>query len=293
MILRTRNFSGETLVFVLPAILLLVLLLYLPAVLGFYYSLHELEGMVPGSYSGLSNYQAVIGAPEFIDVAKRTLVYIVGAVSLTLVAATGIALAVNTLTGPLATAVQIGVILPWAVSSVVGALMFRWVYVSDIGLFAYAIESLGLGPYRPLAGPVSGMLTLIASACWKKLGFAVIMILAGIKSIPADYHDAARADGATPWQAFREVTLPLLAGPLIICSVVLAIADLNTVELPLIVTNGGPVESTTILPLSIYSLAFSQFDFQGAITLAVFMFAVNVVLVASYVSITQRRATHA
>jgi len=285
----TGSGSLTGLLFVLPAILLLVILLYGPAAMSIFNSLHTLKGVTPDRFVGLDNYARLLANPTLPSVVWTTTVFVILATVLTVALATLIALAADSLPATPARIAQIGIILPWAISAVVGALLFRWFYISDLGLFRHALAALGFGNVDPLMNPTTAMAALVASAAWKKLGFAVILILAGLKAIPRDLYEAAHVDGASGFQVFRLVTLPMLAGPLLICTVVLAIADLNSVELPLVVTGGGPLGSTTTVALAIYSMAFSQYDIQGALTLAVLTFLINIVLVAVYVRIVRRR----
>lgn len=280
---RRRWTDVHGLLYVLPSVLLLVVLLYGPAVAGFYQSLFRIGGAHRGEFVGLDVYARVVSEPGFGAIVATSAIFVAGSVVCTLVLGLLIALYINRLDEATARTLQIGVIIPWAISSVVGALLFRWFYMSDLGVFREVLRRLGFAMADPMASQTGAMALLIASAVWKKLGFAVILLLSGLKAIPRDLYEAARIDGARSFQTVREVTLPLLAGPILICSVILGIADLNTVELPLIVTGGGPLDATTTVALSIYQKAFSQYDLQRAITLAIITFAVNIVLVSLYV----------
>ncbi|MFC0216849.1 ABC-type sugar transport system permease subunit [Pseudochelatococcus lubricantis] len=278
-----RRRTDYGMLYVAPTVLLLILLLYGPAVSGFWQSLFRLDGADAGAFVGLDVYGKVLAEPGFGKVVLSTTLFVVGSVIGTVGLGLAIALYVNSLEEATARILQIGVIIPWAISSVVGALLFRWFYMSDLGLFQGMLRGFGLPAFDPMSTQAGAMTALILSAVWKKLGFAVILLLSGLKAIPHDYYEAARIDGAGAFARFREITVPMLTGPLLISSVVLGIADLNTVELPLIVTGGGPLDSTTTVALSIYQKAFSQYDLQRAITLAIITFLVNIVLVGLYV----------
>ena len=117
----------------------------------------------------------------------------------------------------------------------------------------------------------------------------MIILLAGLKSIPKDYFEAAAVDGASPWQSFRFVTIPQLKTPLLVTSVILTLSNLNNVETPLIVTGGGPAGATNILPLDVYTRAFASFDYNTAIAMAIGMFLANIVLVVAYVRLAKWR----
>jgi ABC-type sugar transport system permease subunit len=282
-----RRWNLHGLIYVMPSVVLLIVLLYGPAVLGLYQSFFDFGGTRSGAFVGLANYQAVLGERGFGQVVWQTTLFVVGSVMCTVVIGLGIAMLIDRQKESVARFLQIGVILPWAISSVVGALLFRWFYMSDLGVFREVFRRLDFIIGDAASSPTGAMIVLIASAAWKKLGFAVILLLSGLKAIPQDYFEAARVDGASAFQRFREITLPLLLGPILICSVVLGISDLNTVELPLIVTGGGPLDSTTTVALSIYKKAFSQYDLQRALTLAVITFIVNIGLVCLYVRSVQ------
>lgn len=274
--------------FTLPAILLLVLVLYVPVVVGFYESLHNIRGAVPEEFVGLRNYRLVFTDPALSQMVWRTITFVIAATAGTVVVAMLIAIAVDDLPSRLSNVAQIGIIIPWAISSIVGAALFRWFYVSDLGFFRYGLSLINVD-FEPLMNPATAMAALIGSAVWKKTGFAVVLLLSGLKAIPSELYEAARVDGATRFQSFTRITLPLMKGQIVIVAIVLAISNFNEVELPLVVTGGGPLDATRTLALTIYSWAFSYFDFDAAVTLAIVAFVVNAVLVGLYVAYTQSR----
>jgi ABC-type sugar transport system permease subunit len=131
---------------------------------------------------------------------------------------------------------------------------------------------------------------LVAVSVWKRIGYAVLVLLAGLKSIPDDYDEAARIDGANNWQIFRMITLPLLKTPLLLIAIVLTLSTFNTVETPLVMTGGGPGDATRILAMDIYERAFTNYDLGSATSLAIVMFAGNILLVMSYVRLARWQA---
>ena len=201
------------------------------------------------------------------------------AASVALAVAVALALAcwIDRLRGRLAVAVQLLAILPWIISAVVATLLFRWVFVHDLGLGFAALRAVGGHAVAAAEHPVGAMTLLIVVSAWKRVGYAVIVLLAGLKGIPGELSEAARIDGAGPWQLFASVTLPLLRGPLILVTIVLTLSNLNTVETPLVLTGGGPAGATRVLPIEIYERAFVNFDLAGATTLALAAFALNLV----------------
>jgi ABC-type sugar transport system permease subunit len=273
--------------YILPSVALLGALLISPVVYALWFSLHRVEYGAATDFVGLANYAMLLDDPHLAPMLGRTALFTVASVALAVTAALALACWIDGLRGRLAFIVQLVAILPWIISAVVATLLFRWVFVHDSGLGFAAARALGLHPTQPLNTPTGAMSLLILVSAWKRIGYAVIVLLAGLKSIPGDLTEAARIDGAGPWQIFRQITLPLLRGPMILVIIVLTLSNLNTVETPLVLTGGGPAGATTVLPLAIYNRAFVDFDIGGATTLALAAFALNLVLVLGYVRLAR------
>jgi multiple sugar transport system permease protein len=265
-----------------PAFALMALVLLSPMVYGFIYTLYRIEYAAPTEFIGLANYLHLLEEPALGATVARSAVYAAFAVALTVAISLGLALIIHRLRPRAAFILQIVVIVPWIISTVVAALLFRWVFVNDIGLAAH-------GEFHQLATSTGAMALLIAVSVWKRIGYAMIVLLAGLKAIPAELEEAARVDGARQHQVFCFVTLPLLKTPLLLVTIVLTLSNLNTVETPLVMTGGGPGTATRILPIEVYELAFAHYDFGSAATLAVLMFVGNVLLVLSYVRLVRWR----
>lgn len=275
--------------YVAPALGLMFAILYFPSLYGFYYSLFDVQFLLPTDFIGLANYAALLDDPEIPRIIVRTALFTVCAVIATVSVALLVATWIHNLTGWLGVFVQIGVIIPWVISHVVQALLFRWVFVNEIGLGVYLLEALGFGGFTPLGSSGGAMALLIVFATWRALGFAVVILLAGLKAIPKDYYEAAGVDGASAWQAFRYITVPQLKTPMLIVIVILTLSNLNNVEPPLIVTGGGPAGATNIMPLDLYMRAFASFDFNSSVAMAIGMFLANIALVLFYVRLAKWR----
>lgn len=283
---RSTRRDWMALLYVAPVMLVLLVVLILPAAFAIYYSLLKLQSVRPVGFAGLDNYRRVLSDPEMVEVIVRTLGFAVVTVALTLLVALVVAVFLDRLTTGRATAVQILVVLPWVISTIVGALLFRWFFVADISPGVYLASLIGVH-VKPLTDPTLSMLTLVLVALWRTLGFAVLILLAGIKAIPAEYYESATVDGANAGQQLRLITLPMLKTPLVITTVVLTMSNLNNVEAPLVTTGGGPGDATQILPLSIYQQAFTHFDFSGGVALASVALVLNVGLVFAYLRLAR------
>ena len=279
--------STPTAAYILPSLAVLGLVLISPVLYAVWFSLHDIDYGAPMDFVGVANYAALLNDRALPPMFARSAVFAAGSVTLGVVVALALACWIDGLSGRLAFVAQLLAILPWIISAVVATLLFRWVFVHDLGLGFAVARGVGLHPVQPLDTPRGAMTMLILVAAWKRVGYGVIVLLAGLKSIPGELHEAARIDGARPWQVFTRVTLPLVRGPLVLVTIVLTLSTLNTVETPLLLTGGGPAGATRVLPEEIYERAFVNFDIGGATTLALVALVFNLLLVLSYVRLAR------
>jgi multiple sugar transport system permease protein len=283
-------YSRTPFVFFAPTFALLGFVLLSPVVYAFWFSLFRIEYGAPTDFAGLRNFERLLEDSALVATFGRTALHTGASVVLTIAVALALAVWINRLRGSAAFVVQTIVIVPWIISTVVATLLFRWVFVSDIGIASYLLSHVvgSVGDMLTTSSGAMGLLILVS--VWKRIGYAVIVLLAGLKSIPSELEEAARIDGATSWQVFRLITLPLLKTPLLLTAVVLTLSNINTVETPLILTGGGPRDATRVLAIDVYERAFAIFDLGSATALALVMFAGNILLVLAYVRLSRWRA---
>src|SRR5690625_3083253 len=236
------NSASRGYLYVAPALIVLLIVMMIRAVFALVYSVLDLQSARPVGFAGVENYRSIFSNPELLWVLARTVVFTVASVIITLGLALGISVFLDKLTAGKAAFMQVLIVLPWIVSTIVGALLIRWLFVSDISPGVYLMRLVGIKE-SPLTNPTLAMITLIGVAVWRTLGFAVLLLLAGIKAVPGEYYEAAKVDGATTRQSFWKITLLLIKTPLVITTVILTMSNLNTVEAPL-VTTGGDRKST-------------------------------------------------
>ncbi|MCC7281252.1 MAG: sugar ABC transporter permease [Acetobacteraceae bacterium] len=280
----------STFSFIAPAFALLALVLFAPVLYGTWFSLQEIRYGTPSGSAGLANYARLFEEPELAATLARTVLHTSASVILTIIVSLALSVWINQMRPTAAFVVQTVVIIPWIISTVVAALLFRWVFLNDIGLAASALRALGIPDVQILASPAGSMAILIAVSVWKRIGYAVIILLSGLKGIPDDYLEAARIDGANGWHIFRRISLPLLKTPLLLVAIVLTLSNINTVETPLVTTGGGPGDATRVLAIEVYERAFTIFDLGGATALALLMFGANILLVIAYVRLSGWKA---
>lgn len=275
---------------VAPAFILTGFVLFSPVVYAIWFSLHDIRYGAVGPFDGGANYFRLLQDYTLPGTMLRTVIHTGASVVITVAIALAISVGIDRMKPRAAMIAKMIVILPWITSAVVATLLFRWVFINDIGVASYTVGSMVGGEFTPMTNSTGAMGLLIFVSVWKRLGYAVIVLLAGLKSIPNECIEAAHVDGATPWQVFRLVTLPLLKTPMLLVVVVLMLANINTVETPLVLTGGGPNDATRILALEVYERAFAIFDLGSATALALVMFGANIFMVLAYVRLTGWKA---
>jgi len=270
------------LLLVAPAAVLLLLVLLLPTLFAFGYSLLDITYAKIVGFAGLDNWEHAVFVRSTWTLLGRTAVFVVGTVVLTIGLAFPIAMWLDKLTRRRALAMQIIVILPWVLSTVVAALLFRWTWLETLGIGAWIQQSLTGSSSSPLLTRTGAMASLILIYTWRTLGFAVLLILAGLKGLDAELYEAAKVDGANALERFRYITIPMLRTTMTIVVIVLVVSSFNNAEVPYVVTGGGPGGATTTIALKIYTTAFTDLNFGSAAALAAAAMVLNVALVVAY-----------
>lgn len=262
----------------LPAVLLEAALVLAPLVVGAWYSLHQVRFFQIRRYVGWDNYARVLEAPEVLNSLWVTAVFSFFALLLTFTLGFALALWLER-DGRTATAMRAVVLIPYMIAMLVGSMLLKWLFSQEAGLSVLVLGPLGFGNASILAEPGTAMAALVFNAMWRDCAFAMIMLLAGLKAIPPSLHLAARVDGAGTWMRFRRITLPLMRIPILITLVRLLVHFINILTFPLILTGGGPGNTTEAVVLKIFRLGFSDHVLGPANALALIVFVGNMVLV--------------
>lgn len=206
---------------------------------------------------GLDNYIAVLTDPVFHRAALNTAIFVLFGVPLTMALGLAVAVGVNTGIARLRTIFRVGYYMPVVTSIVAIAVVWRMLLGTEAGLVNGVLSIFGISGPGWLTDPALALGSLIAMATWRNLGFAMIIFLAGLQTIPQSLYEAAEVDGAGPWQRFRSITFPLLRPTMLFVSVITGIGYLQFFEEPFVMTQGGPLNST----LSVAYHAFNNFSF--------------------------------
>jgi len=183
-------------------------------------------------------------------------------------------------------------ILPWALPTVVNAILWRLIYNPEYGALNSALYQLGLiDAYRSWLGqPQSAMLAMVVADVWKNFPLVGLISLAALQSVPRETFAAATVDGAGAWARFRHVTLPYLAGPLMIAIVLRTIEAFKVFDIIWVMTRGGPANTTRTLSILVYQEAFSFQRAGSGASLALIVTLFVTLLAATYVAIMRRTA---
>lgn len=265
---------------IIPLLVLIFGLVLYPFLYNFYLSFLNVSLKRPiGEFVGLSNYARIFKDSTYWTATIKTIIWTVGVVGGQMVVGLGIALLLNWQFKGRGL-VRGLMILPYTISTVVVAFIFKWMLNDLYGIINLFLLSIGLikEPIIFLGSSKSAMTTVIIIAIWQAVPLVVLMLLAGLQAIPHDRYDAAKVDGASRLQEFWVVTLPGLRGILRVVVILKTIWTFNWFDMIWLLTQGGPGEGTTILPVLVYRVGFRMLRFSRGSAIGVNMFTYLVII---------------
>lgn len=270
------------LLFVLPMLVLFLIFRFVPILGAGGMSLTDLNLGGEWNFIGVDNYARLFDDPKFWDSLRITLVYVAIYVPLTVLIALGTALLLNAVV--FMRGLFRGMLfLPYVTSFVLAGVIWRWIYEFD-GMINGLLDKLDLGPVGFLEETALVLPALAVVSVWKGFGYSMLILLAGLKSIPTSYLEAATVDGAGPWQRFRRITLPLLRPALFFVVIIETIGAFQTFDTIYVMTGGGPARASYTLIYGLYDQGFRFSNLGYAATIGIVLFALVLV-----VSLAQRR----
>jgi multiple sugar transport system permease protein len=222
---------------------------------------------------GLDNYRDVVALPEMRTAIWNTVKYTVGLLPFSVIVPLAIALVLAELTGRLRNVYRVAVFVPVLMAPVVVAVVWRWMLHPTQGVVSRGLEVVGVESPNWFRDETLALWSIVAITGWKLVGFSVLIFAAGIAGLDRDVHDAARMDGATRWQTIRHVTLPLLS-PTTMFMVLLTLLLSAQWTFPLVnvLTDGGPLDSTTNVYHLLWKFGFRNFNVGFSSAAAVLFF---------------------
>jgi multiple sugar transport system permease protein len=288
-LLQSKGFLG--LLFMLPAAIFLLIFLSYPLGLGVWLGFTDTRIGRSGVFVGLENYQLLWDDSIFWLSVFNTILYTVVASILKFMLGLWLALLLNEHL-PFKAFIRAIVLLPWVVPTVLSAIAFWWIYDTQFSIISWALMKIGWisSPINFLGDPNNARATVILTNVWRGIPFVAITLLAGLQTISPSLHEAATLDGATSWQRFRFITLPMLS-PLI--AVVMTFSVLFTFtdfQLIYVLTRGGPLNATHLMATLSFQRAIpgGQLGEGAAIAVAMVPFLLGAILF-SYFGLQRRR----
>jgi multiple sugar transport system permease protein len=273
-----------------PAALLFLVIVVYPVATLLWNSLHTVdpENAVAGeTFAGLANYARAFDDERFWHSTWNTVLYIIVTVPGSLVVGLGLALLANkpfTVKWP----VRLGLLLPWALPLVFAGLIFRWFFEYNTGVVNDGLSALGIEPLQWLSSPTLAFWAICIAIVWKASSFMALMLLAGLQTIPKSLYEAAEVDGASTFQQFVEITLPMLRPAIFVALIFRTITAVQTFDIPFAMTGGGPGDATETLAMYIYKTTLDFLDFGYGSALATLMFAISMAATSGYLHYTRR-----
>ena len=281
--------------FVAPALLVIGVFFFLPVFAALVMSLtdfdiYALADLRNLRFVGLSNYIQLLQTPLFWQAFGNTLYFVVVGVPLSIGVSLGAALLLHSRLARFKAFFRTALFAPVVTTLVAVAVIWRYLFNTRYGLLNYALGGIGIQPIDWLGDPHWAMPAIIVFAVWKNFGYNMIILLAGLQSIPEDLYEAARIDGASIWRQFRYVTLPMLAPILLMVSILTIAGYFQLFAEPYVMTQGGPLQSTVSVLYLMYEEGFKWWNLGSASAVAFVLFLVIFGITALQLRYTRQAA---
>lgn len=263
-------------VLLMPTLLIFGIFLFFPALNGLWISFTKWDGINPQQFVGLQNYIDLIGDKAFHSSFLRTIVYT--GVTVPVILVTALTLAVM-LTRRIKGSNFYRAVFYWPtmISTIVIGLIWRFL-LGEFGIINFILSRMGSSPVKWLTNEYSAMVVVILVTAWSMAGYYMVMFIAGIKAISDTYYEAAEIDGATFWQQFWHITLPLLKPTTLLVMVLSTVNVVKSYPLIYALTQGGPASATTFMVQLIQQTGFEKSKMGYASAMTMVLFAVLAVL---------------
>lgn len=266
-------------VFLAPALVLIGVFFFLPVVAAFVLGFTDFDLYAVGDPSnarwvGLGNYRQLLSTPLFWQSLRNTFYFALVGGPLSIGVSLAAALLLNHRLVRFKGFFRTVYFAPFVTTLVAVAIVWRYLYHTKYGLLNYGLGAFGLGPVDWLGDPRWSMPAIILMTVWKGFGYNMLIFIAGLQAIPEELYEAARIDGAGAWQRFRHVTLPQLGPTLLFVTVITMIGFFQLFVEPYVMTQGGPLRSTTSVVLLMYEEGFRWWRMGYAASVAFVLFVI-------------------
>jgi ABC-type sugar transport system permease subunit/ABC-type glycerol-3-phosphate transport system substrate-binding protein len=277
---KARSRTKTAIGFLAPSLLHLTVFVFTPIAFAAYLSLHRWDVVVPDKpFVGLANFREIATDAAFWRALGNTIIYTLN-VPIAMAISLGVALMMNRRLKGVAF-LRALYFLPSVTSFVAIALVWMWIYHPTFGVANFVLGLAGVPPLQWLNATDTAMISVIIFSVWLSLGYQMVVFLAGLQGIPEEFHDAARIDGASNWQRFWRITLPLLKPTTFFILVTSVISSFQVFTSIYVMTGGGPVGSTDVIVYHIYQAAWEQLRMGYASAMSWVLFVI--ILIATWI----------
>lgn len=274
--------------FLLPALLVLGLTVFYPALQAFYFSFTRYDLIEAPTWTGLVNLKRLWADPVFWQTLRNTILYLVCVVPILVSVPLGLAILVNQKLRGIRW-FRVAYYTPVIISMVVAGIAWKWLY-ADNGLLNQTLKLVGVSEGIPwLTSPSWAIFSVMVVTVWKGLGYYMVIYLAGLQAIPEDLYEAAAIDGSDGIEKHWDITVPLMQPYLLLVGVISAISATKVFEEIYIMTQGGPLNSSKTIVYYVYEQAFQNLEISYACTIGLVMFLI--ILALSIVRLGVQRLT--
>lgn len=270
--------------FFFPSLLLVAAVSFVPLFYAVQQSFFAANYLQIGEFVGFSNYLQFLTTGGGRANIGRSIAFVLGTLAVTMPLGVGLALLLNQ-DIPFRTLFRTLLMVPWIVSQLVTGLLWMWLYDGRVGPAAHALKHLGINISGPLTDTTWALPSLIIANTWHSYPLVMVFTLAALQTIPSEVKEAARIDAASNWARFRHVTLPLIRNTVMVALVLTTLHTFNTVTTVLVMTGGGPAETTEVLALRAFKEGFVFYRMEVASTAAVIIFGLNLLFSIAYIKV--------
>ncbi len=278
--------------FAAPALLIITVFFFVPVLSALIVSLTDFDLYALADirnlrFVGLDNYRQLLHAPQFWRAVANTGYFVAVGVPLSLAASLASALLVNSRLAYFSAFFRTAFFAPVVTTLVAVAVVWRYLLHTRYGLINYALAHVGIHPIDWLGDPHWALPAIILLAVWKNFGYNMVIFMAALHSIPVDLYEAARLDGASRWQEFGRITLPMLRPTLLLVSILTVAGYFQLFAEPYVMTQGGPLQSTVSVLYFMYEEGFKWWNLGSASAVAFLLFLMILAVTALQVRLAR------
>ena len=281
---HSRKYARDTAaayLYLAPALIILIVFHFFPAFYALYLSLFDTNLFGRWNWVGLGNYAQLLQDQDFLRSLANTGKYVLGTVPVGIALALGIAALLNQPIRGLAS-YRTAFFLPYVTPVVAISIVWTWIYKEDsAGMLNAVLSWFGISPQAWLLDPKWAMFALCLMSIWRHLGYNVVIFLAGLQNIPAEYYEAAEIDGASGWAMFSKITWPLLSPTTYFITIISIIGSFQVFTQVYVLwpsALGGPLGTTRVVVKYLYDMAWGSYQFGYASAIGYMLFAIIFVL---------------